>query len=175
MKIRTSIAAASAAVVLGGTGVVLLPAVASANSAAAPQGSIVYLKSGNVWIAHADGTQARQFTLHANNWSSPTEADNGTVVVAGGKPRTNPDGSTSEAGAEIYRFKPDGSQIGGVIPTWGSYSTSSCPTFAPVSVEVSHDATKIAYGIWECGSASFTALWTPATSTGLNFPHQKVG
>src|SRR6516162_7476635 len=82
MKIRTSIAAAGAVVVLGGTGSVLLPAVASANSTATPQGSIVYLKNGNVWIAHADGTQARQFTTHTYNWSSPTEADNGTVVVA---------------------------------------------------------------------------------------------
>ena len=195
MKIRTSIAAAGAAVVLSGTGTVLLPAVASADStthtlksanfsktaggqaenAATPQGSIVYLKNRNVWIAHADGTNARQFTLHPYNWSSPSEADNGTVVVAGGLRRTNPDGSTSEAGSEIYRFKPDGNQTGGTIPTWGSYSTPACPTYAPLSVEVSHDATKIAYGIWECASGNYTALWTPATSTGLNFPHQQVG
>ena len=81
MKIRTSIAAAAAAAVLGGTGSVLFPAVASAHSTATPQGSIVYLKNSEVWIAHADGTHARQFTLHPYNWSSPSEADNGTVVV----------------------------------------------------------------------------------------------
>ncbi|TVZ00846.1 hypothetical protein EAS64_36485 [Trebonia kvetii] len=81
-------------------------------AATSPAGSIVYLKGGNVWIAHADGTHARQFTTRKLNWSSPSEADN---------------------------------------------------------------ASKIAYGIWECGDDSYTALWTPATATGLKFPSQTLG
>ena len=47
---------------------------ATSHSKAAASGSIVYLKNGRVWIAHPNGTHARQFTLHAFNWSSPSEA-----------------------------------------------------------------------------------------------------
>lgn len=144
-------------------------------SSAATSGSIVYLKNGTVWIAHTDGTHARQFTLHRFNWSSPSEANDGTIVVAGGRARINKDGTDADPSSELYRFRPDGNQIGRAIPTWGSYSSPACPTYPPLSVEVSPDATKIAYGIWECASADYTALWTPATSTRLNFPHQQVG
>jgi hypothetical protein len=42
-------------------------------------------------------------------------------------------------------------------------------------VRVSPDASKIAYGIWECGDDSYTALWTPATATRLKFPGQRLG
>lgn len=167
----------TAASLLGGTARAATPAASAA--AAVPAGSaawsIVYLKGGYVWIAHADGTHARQFTTRRLNWSSPSEADNGTVVVAGGLARVNKDGSDSGGSSEIYRFKPNGQQIGGPIPTWGSYSTPSCPTGGPNSVRVSPDASKIAYGIWECGDHSYTALWTPASATGLKFPGQTLG
>lgn len=148
---------------------------APSGSRAATTGSIVYLKGGKVWIAHADGTHARQFTLHTFNWASPSEADNGTIVVAGGRDHVNAGGIESDASAEIYRFRPDGNQIGKPIPTFGTYNSEACPTYPPVSVEVSPNATRIAYGIWSCGGATYTALWTPATSTGLNFPHQQIG
>jgi PKD domain len=144
-------------------------------SVPASAGSIVYLKGGNVWIAYADGSHARQFTKHKFNWSSPSEADNGTVVVAGGLARINAGGTDSSGSSELYRFQPNGTQIGGAIPTWGSYSSPSCPTFGPNSVRVSPDASKIAYGIWDCADASYTALWTPATATGLKFPYQTLG
>jgi hypothetical protein len=151
-------------------------AVVSASPAhAAAGGSIVYLKGGNVWIARGDGSHARRFTMHADNWSSPSEADNGTVVVAGGQARTNPDGSDSSGSSEIYRFRPNGNQIGSDIPTWGSYSTPACPTYGPNSVRVSPDASRIAYGIWECGDDSYTTMWTPATAKQLSFPHQTLG
>ena len=156
------------------------PAAASARpsvpaSVPASAGSIVYLKGGNVWIARADGSHARQFTKHKFNWSSPSEADNGTVVVAGGLARINSGGTDSSGSSELYRFQPNGSQIGGAIPTWGSYSSPACPTFGPNTVRVSPDASKIAYGIWDCADAAYTALWTPATATGLRFPYQTLG
>jgi hypothetical protein len=149
---------------------VLLPA------AAASADSIVYLKGGQVWIANADGSGARQFTVHAYNWRSPSEADDGTVVVAGGLSRINPDGSDSDGSSELYRFQPNGNQIGGFTPTYGSYSTPSCPAYPPSRVRVSPDGSRIAYGIYGCGAGGYqTALWTPAGSTTLNFPNQTIG
>jgi hypothetical protein len=163
-----------------GASALLATAAASSLAAAGPASaagsdSLVYLKAGRVWIANSDGTGARPFTTGTYNWSSPSEDNNGNVVVVGGLPRVNPDGSDSDGSSEIYRFAPDGNQIGTPIPTWGSYSTPQCPTYGPTSARVSPDGTKVAYGIWDCGALSDTALWTPITSTGLNFPNQNLG
>jgi hypothetical protein len=143
---------------------------------AARADSVVYLKDGQVWIANPDGSGARQFTQHAYGWASPSEADDGTVVVAGGLSRINADGSDSDGSSEIYRFQPDGNQIGTSTPTWGSRSTPACPAYPPSRVRVSPDGSKIAYGIYGCGAGGYeTTLWTPAGSTGLDFPGQTVG
>jgi hypothetical protein len=136
--------------------------------------SVVYVKDGNVWIANTDGSGARQFTQHSYGWAWPSEDDNGNVVVAGGLARVNSDGTDSSGSSELYRFQPDGNQIGGAIPTYGSYSTASCPTYGPNGVRVSPDGSKIAYGENGC-DASPTVLWTPSNSTGLNFPSQTLG
>ena len=149
---------------------------AAAFPAAAHADSLVYLKGGQVWVANPDNSGARQFTVHQYGWSSPSMADNGTVVAAGGLSRVNPDGSDSDGSSELYRFAGDGNQLGGATPTWGSYSTPACPAYPPSSVRVSPDGTKIAYGIYGCGDGGYeTALWTPAGSTGLNFPNQSLG
>jgi hypothetical protein len=143
---------------------------------AARADSIVYLKGGQVWVANADNSGARPFTLHQYAWSSPSMADDGTVVVAGGLSRVNPDGSDSDGSSELYRFAPDGNQIGTFTPTYGSYSTPACPAYPPSSVRVSPDGSKIAYGIYACGAGGQqVALWTPAGSTGLSFPNQSQG
>lgn len=142
-------------------------------ASAAGSDSIVYLQGGRVWIAQADGTGARPFTVAQYGWSSPSEDDQGNVVVVGGLGHDNPaEGTTDMPSSEIYRFAPDGNQIGGPIPTWGSHSSSSCPTKGPESARVSPDGTKVAYGIFDCGFASYTTLWTPVTATTLNFPNQ---
>lgn len=144
--------------------------------AAARADSIVYLKGGRVWIANADGSSARTFTLHGYGWASPSEADNGTVVVAGGLSRVNADGTDSDGSSELYRFAPDGNQIGKPIPTYGSYSSPSCPYYPPSSVRVSPDGARIAYGILDCGAGGENVvLWTPASATGLSFPSQTRG
>lgn len=133
--------------------------------------SVVYMKGGQVWISNADGSGARQFTLNQFSWHSPSEADDGTVVVAGGPAH----GSYGQAGSDLYRFSGDGNQIGGAIPTSGSYATSGCLSQPPTGVRVSFDASKIAYGSYLCGSSEYTAYWTPSTATGLDFPNQTLG
>lgn len=160
---------------LGATGVTQSANAATRGPSASATGSIVYIKNGNVWIAHLDGSHAQQFTRHKFDWSSPSEANIGMVVVAGGLPHNNPGGTDADASSEIYKFSPSGNQLGKPIPTWGTFSSPACDSFAPVSVQVSPDAKKIAYGIWECGAPGFTAVWTPSNSTTLNFPHQHVG
>jgi hypothetical protein len=153
----------------------ILAVAAAQPASAAVRGSIVFMKNGNVWIARADGTHARQFTKAQYNWFSPSESDNGTVVVGGGLARTNPDGTDSSGSSEIYRFTPNGNQIGKPIPTWGSFSSPACPTYHPTSIEVSPDGKKIAYGIWLCSDPQYTTMWTPSNATTLDFPHQHVG
>jgi hypothetical protein len=144
--------------------------------AAAHADSVVYLKGGEVWVTHADGSGARQFTQHAYGWSSPSEADDGTIVAAGGLSRVNPDGTDSDGSSELYRFRGDGNQIGGATPTYGSYSSPSCVAYPPAQVRVSPDASRIAYGIYSCGDfGHMVALWTPAGATRLTFPNQSQG
>jgi hypothetical protein len=143
---------------------IAFPALAQADS-------IVYMKGGHVWIAGPDGSGARQFTVNPFAWHSPSEADDGTVVAAGGPAH----GSYGQAGSDLYRFAGDGNQIGGAIPTPGAYATSGCLSQPPTGVRVSFDASKIAYGSYLCGTSEYTAYWTPSTSTGLNFPNQTLG
>jgi hypothetical protein len=91
-------------------------------------------------------------------------------VAAGG-----PAHGIGDPGSDLYRFSGDGNQIGGAIPTPGTYSTPSCPTPAPTGIRVSFDASKIAYGSFLCATSEATAYWTPSDSTGLNFPNQRIG
>ncbi len=147
----------------------------AAPAQAATADSLVFLKDGKVWVSGSDGSGARAFTTAAYGWSSPSMDDLGNVVVVGGLARVNADGTDSDGSSEIYRFAPDGNQVGAPIPTWGSYSSPACPTYGPTSARVSPDGSKVAYGIWSCGAFSYTALWTPITSSGLSFPNQTLG
>ncbi len=57
-------------------------------SDAAAGGSIVFAKAGNVWIAAPDGTGQRRVTRNGtagNPYTSPTQADNGTIVALRGE------------------------------------------------------------------------------------------
>ncbi len=152
-------------IVLGALGIALFADVAAANA-----DSIVYMKSGAVWISNADGSSARPFTLYPFHWAWPSEADDGTIVAAGG------DGHPpyGEAGSDLYRFSANGNLTAGPIPTPGTYYTLNCPTQAPNSVRVSPDAGKIAYGTTLCSQGP-TALWTPSNATGLDWPNQNGG
>ncbi len=136
--------------------------------------SLVYIKSGQVWISHADGTSARPVTQTDNNWAWPSEADDGTIVAVGGLSRINPGGTDSDGSDTIYRLSQAGTQLSS-FPTFGSLSSPACPTYGPSSVRVSPDGRTVAYAILNCGDSSFATYFTPASSTGLDFPHQTTG
>ena len=142
---------------------------------AAQADTLVFVKDGQVFVSDVDGSHARQLTTQANGWAWPSEADDGTVVVAGGQQRVNADGTDSDGSSELYRLDQHGRQLGAPIPTFGSYSSPACPTYPPSSVRVSPDGQTIAYWILNCGSFDYSTYFTPASSTGLSFPHQTTG
>ena len=62
----------------------LLAVALPAGASAAPGGSIVYAKGGNVYPAHGDGTNRRRLTHNkrrSHPFEHPTQADDGTVVA----------------------------------------------------------------------------------------------
>jgi hypothetical protein len=140
----------------------------AATSASARADSIVYINGSDasLWIAHPDGTHARKLSNGPMEW--PSESSNG-IVVARGPGRRAPDGT---AGSDIYVFASTG-RLERRIPTPADFSSLSCPTFAPSHIHISPDGTKIAYDTWMCDH--FTTFWTPASSTSLNWPNQKLG
>jgi hypothetical protein len=80
----------------------LVAAVLPASSSAAPGGSIVYAKGGNVYRAHGDGTQQRRLTRNkrrSHPFEHPTQADNGTIVAI-------------RDDMSLYRFSPRGKRLG---------------------------------------------------------------
>ena len=136
---------ARAALALALFALALVPAAAGADS-------LVYVKGGNVWISHSDGSAARQVTTAPNNWAWPSTADDGTVFAAGGAQRVNLDGSDSDGSTEIYRLDQSGRQIGPFLETPGSRSTPQCPTYAPDSLRVSPNGQQLSYNLFFCNN-----------------------
>jgi hypothetical protein len=135
-------------------------AVALAFPAAAGAASLVFVKDGNVWIAGADGSGARAVTSQPNNWAWPSEADDGTILVAGGAQRVNADGSDSDGSSELYRLDQQGRTIGGPATTPASTSTPQCPTYAPQIARVSPNGASVAYSLFFCDT--FHTFYGPA-------------
>src|SRR3954466_8609656 len=50
---------------------------------AAQAASLTYVRDGNVWVAAADGSVGHPVT-GGGGWSSPSEADDGTIVAKQG-------------------------------------------------------------------------------------------
>jgi hypothetical protein len=130
-------------------------------------GSLTYYKGGNIFTANADGSNPHQLTT-GGGWLWTSMADDGTVV-AEGPGETAPDGTQ---GMDLYVYKPNGT-LDHRITTPSDYSNTNYPAYAPNTVRISPDGTKIAYWNWEGGEQ--LTLWTPTTSTNLNFPNQTLG
>ena len=112
--------------------------------------SLVYMRGGEVWISHADGSDAKQVTGQANNWSWPTEDDAGDILVAGGHGGVRA-GTEDTPGSEIYRINQQGADLSSPQQTPGSLSTVGCVTYAPVSLRVAPDGRHYAYDSFFCG------------------------
>jgi WD40 repeat protein len=121
----------------------VVPASASADS-------LVFVKGGEVWISNADGSGARPVTAAPNNWAWPSEADDGTILVAGGAERVNPGGTDSDGASELYRLDQAGHVLGGPVSTPGSNSSPACPAYPPTSVRVSPDGRQVVYDAFHC-------------------------
>jgi len=97
--------------------------------------SLVYIKASNVWIASPDGALQRQVTTKGTAerpYYSPSQADDGTIVVGWG--------------ARLYRFNQAGTQLGSAIETVVS-SSPNVYAAGPFNPRVSPDGSTVAYWI----------------------------
>jgi hypothetical protein len=119
MRLASVIAACCAAVLL-----------ATAGPAAAD--SLVFVRDNNVWLSNADGSGQYQVTLDgtpSNPWSSPSQADDGTIVAL----RTPPGGR-----AQIWRMHQNGGLLNPPINT-------PAPGTGAIDARVSPDGSLVAY------------------------------
>jgi hypothetical protein len=128
---------------------ILAMLVSGVSASSAHADSLVFMKGGNVWISHGDGSDARQVSGAPNTWSWPTEDDAGHILVAGGAGGISA-GMEDTAGSEIYRLDQHGASLAAPQQTPGSFSTVSCPTYPPVGLRVAPDGQHFAYHSWFC-------------------------
>ena len=115
------------AAVLAGLCLAIVPAAASADS-------IVFVKSGNVWLSKPDGSGAYQVTTDgspSSPYRSPSQADDGTIAVG----RYD----------EIVRMTQNGTVLNRIDPDPLTNSVSHPVDGPPVDVAISPDGKRIAY------------------------------
>ena len=112
----------------------LAAALCLATAGPAAASSIVYIKDHNVWVASPDGAKQHQVTTDGEpdwRYSSPTQADDGTIVAA--------------RGDQIVRLKQNGKVLSKFDPPATTDSAGQPIDGVPVDLAVSPDGTKIAY------------------------------
>ena len=125
----------------------IVPAAASADS-------LVYVKSGNVWLSKPDGSGAYQVTTDGSTGSpyrSPSQADDGTIAAGHDD--------------EIVRMTQNGTVLNRIDPPGLVNSVSHLMDGPPVDVAISPDGARIAYTLVSyecpvgasCGARSATA------------------
>jgi hypothetical protein len=109
--------------------ILALVAAGTAN-AAAPRGSILYVKAGKLWLTSPDGSVKRRVP-HAGRFDNPSQADSGVIVA--------------QRGVNLYRLDRRGRQLNRPFTT--PFRTSRIlPAFnGPFWPQVSPDGTRIAY------------------------------
>jgi hypothetical protein len=106
----------------------------SSAAATSASGTITYVLRNNVWVAHQDGTGARQVTTNgtaAIPWRSPTSSDNGHIVAG--------------RGPLIYRMDQWGHVFNVIDPPDLQDSAGQYLTGGPAHLAVSPDESWIAY------------------------------
>src|SRR5688500_12218815 len=117
-------------------------------AAPAAADSLIYVKDSNVWSARPDGSEQRRLTsdgIPQDPYSSPTQADDGTIVAVRGTRLYKPDsqgrlpctldsvptdkpGSIGAVGPFDARISPDGRTIAswlGIMGGWYAYATNT--------------------------------------------------
>lgn len=142
----------AAALAVGAVSLLAVPSVAAAES-------IVFIQDANVWLAQPDGANRYQVTTDgtaAQPYSSPSQADDGTIAAS--------------RGTEIIRMRQNGSVLNRMDPPPLINSVSHPVDGAPSAVAISPDGLRIVYsltsyecpiGVPGCGARPVTAT-TPA-------------
>ena len=161
MNIR--LAALAAPLILAASTLAVPLAVAPAANAAAPSGSIAFIRDANIWLVRADGTGLHQVTKDGtadHPYMSPTMSDAG--VIAAGK------------GTEIVRLQQNGVVLNRIDPPAMLNSVSHPVDGPPVDVAISPDGANIAYTMMtyscpigaSCMARSVTGVTSAAGFTG---------
>lgn len=112
-------------------GVLAAAVLSAAVPAAASASSIVFVKDNNVWLANPDGSGQYQVTLDgtpAEPYSSPSQADNGTIFAIKGSGRY----------ATFHKMKQNGALLAAPFE-------SSAPGTGPLEASISPDGSTAAY------------------------------
>lgn len=140
--------------------IVIAVGVLAAGGSVARAASIVFIKGGDVWLAAADGSGARQVTT-GGDWSYPSQADDGTIMA--------------QEGEVLYRLNRQGQVLAGPINTIFSQAPPGTAWIGPAGAAISPDGASQAYdgdvkaqpyydsgcGCWISGD-HFTTYWGSA-------------
>jgi hypothetical protein len=126
------LALGAAALIAAGGLAVAAPGATPAASAASPEGHLVFIKGGNVWVSQPDGTRQVQLTT-GGGYESPSMADNGRIAAI--------------RGDDLVVLRPDGVRIAQFeVPTL--FIEGSCSTIhetPPLDAVISPDGNKIVW------------------------------
>lgn len=103
-------------------------------AASAQASSIVFIKGGNVWLSHPDGSGQYQVTLDGTPdgpYRSPSQADDGTIVAA--------------RGSSLYRMSQNGTLLNAPFETESPAGNLQSPRVSPDGRVVAYAYTTITY------------------------------
>ena len=109
--------------------------------------SIVYVKGGDVWLSSPDGARQYQVTFDGG-YSSPSQADDGTVLALQGK--------------HFVRMDRSGRRIGQPIAGMGTPPVPANNLYGPWEPRISPDGKRIAYSF-----GSYTSYYSPPCNCNL--------
>lgn len=126
------LALGAAALLAAGGLAVAAPGATPAANAASPQGHLVFIKGGNVWVAEPDGTRQVQVTT-GGGYSDPSMSDNGRIAAL--------------RGDDLVVLRTDGSRLAQFeLPTL--FIEGNCSTLwetPPLEAVISPDGNKVVW------------------------------